>query len=242
MPDNFSSSPADGTHIFDDFHCNSAVTTGLVGQLDWIMTTITGASTPSFVASPNGVMRVTSDGTTAHGEAFSLTADNVTLGGGDGVIIRGRFRMGTTLVGNNFRFGLDDSVTATDGTVGVFVTSTAGLLAFDVASANGDQSIPVTGVSTLTSGTTMVVDTWHDIELRLSGTNVNGGPAQIDCFVDGEHGGSIGATAGFVSTSGIGVLLGSTETMEHKIVHWDTGAGAAQVLDIDYYEVYIPRV
>ena len=231
MPDNFSSSPADGTHTFDDFHSNSAVTNGLLGNLDWLMTTITGASTPSFIASQNGVMRLTTDGTTAHGEAVHLMADKVTLGGGDGVIIRARVRLVTTLVGNNFRIGIDDSVTATDPTAGIFFTADAGVLEFDVASTNGDQSKAVTGISTLTSGTTMVLATWHDIELRLSGTNANGGPDQIDCFVDGEFGGSIK-----------NVLLGDTETFEYKIVHWDDGAGAAQVFEIDYYEVYIPRV
>ena len=77
----------------------------------------------------------------------------------------------------------------------------------------------------------MVVDTWHDIELRLSGTNANGGPATIDCFVDGEPACSIK-----------NVLFGSAETVEYKITHWDDSAGTAQVLDIDYYEVYIPRV
>ena len=51
-----------------------------------------------------------------------------------------------------------------------------------------------------------------------------------------EFGGEISAAAGVPS------LLGSAETMEYKIVHWDTGAGANQVFEIDYYEVYIPRV
>ena len=231
MPDNFSSSPADGTHTFDDFHSNSAVTTGLLGNLDWLMTTIANASVPSFVASQNGVMRLRSAGATNDGEAIHLMADKVTLGGGDGVIIRARVRMTTAIAGHNFRIGLENSVTATDPTVGIWFEGAAGVLTAEVASTNGDQSVAVTGVSTLTSGTTMVVDTWHDIELRLSGTNANGGPATIDCFVDGEFGCSIK-----------NVLFGSAETVEYKITHWDTSAGTAQVLDIDYYEVYIPRV
>lgn len=231
MPDDFSSSPADGTHVFDDFHSNSAVTTGLLGSLDWVMTTIANASTPSFVASQNGVMRLTSAGAAADGEAVHLEPDAVTLGGGDGVVIRARVRMTTAIAGHNFRIGLDDSVTATDGTVGVWFESDAGVLSAEVASTNGDQSVAVTGVTTLTTGTTMIVDIWHDIELRLSGTNANGGPKTIDCFVDGEPAATIK-----------NVLLGSTETMEFKITHWDDSAGTAQVLDIDYYEVYIPRV
>ncbi len=235
MPDNFSSSPADGTHIFDDFFSNLALTDGLLGSLDWLRTTIANASTPSFIASPNGIMRLTTAGTGGDGEAVYLTPDAVTLGGGDGIVIRFRVRMVTTLTGNQFRIGLDDSLTATDGAVGIFVTSTAGLLEFDVATTNGDVSKAVTGISTLTSGTTMVLGTWYDIELRLSDTNTNGGPETIQCFVDGEFGGEISAAAGDPS------LLGSTETMEYKIVHWTTTA-ANQVFEIDYYEAYIPRV
>ena len=231
MPDIFPSSPADGTHTFDDFHSNSATSTGLLGSLDWLRTTINNASTATFVASQNGVMRLVTAGALNDGEAVYLMADKVTLANGNGVIIRFRVRLGTTITGNNFRIGLDDSVTATDGVVGIFVVSNEGVLTFDVASSNGDQTKTVTGVTTLTSGTTMVVNTWHDIELKLSGTNSNGGPDQIDCFVDGEPAGSIKNS-----------LLGSTETMEYKIVHWDTsGGGTAQVFEIDYYEVYIPR-
>ena len=236
MPDNFSSSPADGTHIFDDFHSNLAVSDGLLSSLDWNITALGSSATPSFIASPNGIMRLTAAGATGDGLAVHLTEDAVTLGGGDGVVIRARVRMVTTLTGNNFRIGLDDSLTSTDGTVGIFFVSTAGLLSFDVASSNGDVTKAVTGISTLTSGTTMVLGTWYDIKLELSDTNTNGGPETIKCFVDGEFGGEISANAGVPS------LLGSTETMEYKIVMWDSGAGAAQVFEIDYYEVYIPRV
>ncbi|KKM89387.1 hypothetical protein LCGC14_1249150 [marine sediment metagenome] len=231
MPDTIPTSPADGTHIFDDFHSNAAVTTGLLGSLDWLMTTVGGgASTPSYLASQNGVMRLTSDGTTARGLAVHLMPDKVTLGGGDGVFVRARIRLATTLTGNNFRFGFSASVTLTEPVVGVWIDCDSGLLSFDVASTNGDISKAVTGVKTLTSGTTMIVDVWHDLELRLSGTNANGGPDRIDCFVDGEF-------AGAIKNS----LLGSAETMEFSIVAWDD-AGTAQKFDIDYYEAYIPRV
>ena len=237
MPDNFSTSPADGTHTFDDFHSNLSVAAGLIGNLDWEMVAIVaGSSTLTYIASPNGILRLVTDGTTGRGAALYLEPDAVTLGGGDGIVIRARVRLVTTLTGNNIRIGLDDSVTATDGTVGIFFVSTAGLLSFDVASTNGSVTKAVTGISTLTSGTTMVLNTWHDIELRLSDTNANGGPETIQCYVDGEFGGEISAGAGDPS------LLGSTETMEFKIAHWDTGAGANQVFEIDYYEVYIPRV
>jgi hypothetical protein len=154
----------------------------------------------------------------------------VTLGGGDGVFIRFRVRLSTTLAGNNFKIGLGDALTVVDSAVGIWIEADAGVLSVEGASTNGDLSTSVGGVSTLTSGTTMVVDTWHDFELRLSGTNANGGPATVDCFVDGEPAGSLK-----------NFLLGSAEVMEFSIVPWDD-AGTAQKFDIDYYEAYIPRV
>ena len=54
----------------------------------------------------------------------------------------------------------------------------------------------VTGVPTLTGGTTMVSGQWHDLELRMSGTNANGGPSNVQCFVDGYPAGEI--TAGLL--------------------------------------------
>ncbi len=236
MPDNFSSSPADGTHIFDDFHSNLAVTDGLLAGLDWNMTTVGSTpSTPSFVASPNGVMRLTTSGTTAYGLAVHLTPDALTLGGGDGIVVRARVRLVTTITGNNFRIGFSDSVAVAEPSVGIWIDCDSGVLSFDVASTNGNVSKAVSGVSTLTSNTTMVLATWHDIELRLSDTNTNGGPETIQCFIDGEIAGEISAAEGDPS------LLGSTETMEFSIVAWDD-AGTAQVFEIDYYEAYIPRV
>ena len=230
MPETISTSPADGTHIFDDFHSNSAVGTGLLGSLDWLRTTIgAGTNTPSWVASQNGVMRITTDATTARGEAVHLMEDKVTLGNGNGVFIRFRAKQMTTLAGSNFKIGLANTVTVVDGTVGIWFESDAGVLSLEGRSTNGDASVSVGGVTTLTSGTTAVVSTWHDYELRLSGTNTNGGPDQIDGFVDGEPAGSIK-----------NFLLGDAETMEFSILFWND-AGASRVLDIDYYEVYIPR-
>lgn len=231
MSNNVSTSPVDGTHTFDDFHSNSAVTTGLLGNLDWLLTTVgAGASTPTFVASQNGVLRLTSDGSTGRGLALHLMPDKVTLSGGDGVFIRTRVRLTSQIANNNFRVGITDAHTTSDPAVGVWINCDGGLLSFDCANTTADKTQAVTGVTTLTSGTTMVVDTWHDIELRLSGTNAKGGPDRIDCYVDNEAAGSIK-----------GIQLASNETMEFSIVAWDDG-GVAQKFDIDYYEVYIPRV
>ncbi len=231
MVDTISTSPADGTHVFDDFHSNSAVTTGLLGQLDWLLTTVGSTpSTPTYIASQNGILHLVTQGTTAYGLGIHLMENKLTLGGGDGVFVRFRVRLPTTLTGNNFKIGYSNAQTVADGSVGIWIESDAGVTSIEGRSTNGDLSVNVSGVTTLTSGTTAVVDTWHDYELRLSGTNTNGGPKQIDCFIDGEPAGSIK-----------NFLLGSAETMEFSIIHWDD-AGTAQKFDIDYYESYIPRV
>jgi len=231
MTSSFPTSPVDGTHIFDDFQANAAVTDGLVGNLNWEMHTIANASTPSWIAGPNGIMRVTTAATAdGDGEAFTLHPDGLVLAGTNQVF-RCRVRYPVEIASNNFRIGFSASVTATEPTVGIWINSDGGLLSFDVASTNGDKTKAVTGVPTLTSGTTMVVATWHDLELQMSGTNANGGPSDIKCFVDGYPAGEI-----------TGALLGSAETMEFSIVHWqDSGGADAMAFDIDYYEAWLPR-
>ncbi len=225
-------SPRDGTHIFDDFFANSGVADATTGTLNWELATIANASTPSYVASQNGVMRITTQGTTGDGEAFTLEPDAVVLAGTNQEFwFRARYPTisGNVLAGNNFRIGFSASVTATEPTVGVWVDSAAGLISFDVASTNGDISVAAVGVSTLTSGTTMVIDTWHDFHVIMDGVNANGGPDRIRLFVDGE-------LAGTISNA----LLGSAETMEFSIVHWNS-TGDTLELDIDYIEFWLPR-
>ena len=234
MPNLFPPSPADGTYLKDDFLTNSAVADAAVGELNWEITAITGANTLSYVASQNGILRSTTDGTTAHGSVLTLHPDGILLAGSNQyfrALIGYPDITGNVLTGNNFRIGFSNSVTATEPSVGVWFDSDAGVLSFDVASTNGDISKAVSGVSTLTSGTTMVKGTMHVLELRMSDTNANGGPATIDGYVDGEHAGRIH-----------GALLGATETMELSIAHWDDNAGGDTVeLDIDYIEAWLPR-
>jgi len=228
-------SPLDGTYIKDDFLSNSAVADATVGELGWEMVTIANASTPTFVAGQNGIMRVTTAGTAdGDGEAFVLHPDAILLAGTN-QSVRARVRYptitGNALAGNNFRIGFSASVTATEPAVGIWMDSDAGVLSFDVASTNGDISVAAAGVSTLTSGTTMVIDTWHDIALHMSETNANGGPKVIKFFVDGELAGTIR-----------NALIGSDETMELSIVHWQDSGGAATLeFDIDYIEAWLPR-
>ena len=235
MPDIFPNSPLDGTYIKDDFLSNSGVADTTVGELGWEMTTIGNASTPSFVAGQNGIMRVTTAGTAdGDGEAFTLHPDAITLAGTNQMVrVRVRYPdiSGNVIAANNFRIGFSDSVTATDGAVGVWVDSAGGVLALDGASTNGDINQLATGVSTLTSGTTMVLGTWHDLAVFCEGTNVNGGPKTLKLYVDGELAATIE-----------NFLLGSTETMELSIVHYQLSGGAATLeLDIDYIEAWLPR-
>ena len=225
-------SPLDGTYIKDDFLSNSGVADTTVGELGWEMVTIANASTPTFVTGQNGIMRITTAGTSGDGEAFVLHPDAIVLSGTNQSV---RFRVryptitGNVLAANNFRIGFSASVTATEPAVGIWVDSAAGVIELDVASTNGDLNQAVAGISTLTSGTTMVIDTWHDFAFFCEGTNANGGPATVKLFVDGELGATIS-----------GALLGSAETMELSIVHWNS-SGDTLDLDIDYIECWLPR-
>ncbi len=233
MPNSdISTSPRDGSHVFDDFFANSGVADATTGTLNWELTTIANASTPTFVAGQNGILRLTTAGTTGDGEALTLHPDGVTLGGTNQEFwfrVRVPTITGNALAGNNFRIGFSASVTVTEPTVGVWVDSNAGVLELDVASTNGDLNTTVTGISTLTSGTTLVIDTWTNFHVIMDGTNTNGGPARVRLFVDGELGATIE-----------NVLLGSTETMEFSIVHWND-SGATLEFDIDYIEFWLPR-
>ena len=233
----FSTSPADGTHIFDDFQSNASVADLLVGNLNWDRATIGNPSTPSYVASPNGIMRIETLGTTGDGESFAIAEDTLVLAGTNQVF-RCRVRYPDVEIGssvanvvanNNFRIGFLDVVTAGQPAVGIWIDSAAGLLSFDCANTTTSKTKAVEGVPTLTGGTTMILDTWYDLELQMSETNANGGPAVVKCFVDGYPAGEI-----------TGNVIASDETMDFSIVHW-TSTGAVRALDIDYYEAYLPR-
>jgi hypothetical protein len=80
-------------------------------------------------------------------------------------------------------------------------------------------------------GTTMILGEWVDLELRWSDVNAEGGPQWAELYVNGV----LGARQQ--------VYLDNDESMELKIAHWqDTGAAGTLELDIDYFEVFLPRV
>ncbi len=227
----FPPGPVDGSHIFDDFHANASVSTGLIGKLNWDMTTIGNASTPSWVGSPNGILRLTT-ASSADGDGAALTLeDDMLVLAGTNQVFRCRVRYPVEIASNNFRIGFLDVLTSGEPEVGVWINSDGGLLSFDCANADTDKTKAITGIPTLTSGTTMVVATWHDLELQMSGENSNGGPDTISCFVDGFAAGQI-----------TGLKITSAEVMAFAITHWqDSGGTDAMAFDIDYYEAYLPR-
>lgn len=224
--------PSDGFYLRDDFYGETAATTGLIGELQWDITAITGAGTPVYVtgedADTYGVLRSVTDGTTAHGQAIHLFADGIILGPKGGYF-KAKMRVHDTLTGNNFRVGLQNSVTATDSTVGIWVDALVGVITVQADSSHGDNTLTPTGIPSLTSGTTMVLDTWHVFEVKWSGANAQGGPKTVEAYIDGYFAGSIPCE------------IDNDETMEVSITHWDTGAGATLEVDIDYFELVLNR-
>ncbi len=235
MPTIFPNSPLDGTYLKDDFLSNSSVADAAVGELEWEITDITAASTFTFIAGQNGIIRsTTSANADGDGGVLHLHPDAIVLAGTN-QMVRCRVRLpdvnSNTINENNFRIGFGDGVTASNHSVGVWIDCVDGLLSFDVASTNGNISVAAANAPTLTSGTTMVLGTWHDLALHMSEVNSNGGPKVIKFFVDGYHAGTI-----------LNSKLGATETMELSIVHWNTNSSGEDLeLDIDYIEAWLPR-
>lgn len=227
-------------YIKDDFVTNEDVADATIGELNWELVTIANASTTALLVTTNatagrpGVLRDTTAGTAdGDGEVYRLDEDSFVLDGKPGSFsFAARYPdiTGNQLAGNDFRIGLQDSVTATEPTVGIWVFSDAGVISLQADSADhGDTSASAASVSTLTSGTTMVLGTWHDFEVRWSGSNAQGGPKEVILFVDGELAGKITNCA-----------IDNDEEMEFSIVHYQNSGGAATLeLDVDYVDLLI---
>jgi hypothetical protein len=226
-------SPLDGFWLKDDFLSNDSVADAVVGELGWEIVTIGGASTYVLVeaaaAGEAGVLRQTTAGTTAQGSNLRLDEDSFVFGpGGGGFAFKFRYPTitGNALAGNNFRIGLNDSVTVTAPTVGIWIESDAGVLSLEADSADhGDSSVALGGVSTLTSGTTAVIDTWHTCRVEWTGANGQGGPRYVEAYVDGEIAGAVFAT------------IDDDEEAEPKITHWND-VGDTLDLDLDFIEFW----
>jgi len=224
-------SPTEGTHLKDDFYTNDAITTGLIGELCWDYADLSAnASTLAYLTQvPYGVLRHTTNATAQNdGGYFRLFTDGLVLDGtGGGFAFKAR--LATAIANSNFRIGLDDSVTITAPGTGIWVACAGGVISLECYSNDhGDApSSPAFAVSTFTSGTTMVVDTWHEFEVVWQGTNAQGGPNYVELFVDGEI-----AASNFCNAD-------DDEEVECKIIAWcDDAAGEARILDLDYFEFW----
>jgi len=234
-------SPLDGIRVIEDFICNDAADDATVGQLDWELDAITTADVESYVTGQsgaagigvtNGVLRLTgagaADGT---GSSFRSFTDGLVINqGAGGFSFRVRYPeiTGNALAGNNFRIGLDDSVTATAPGSGITVASDAGVITCTAwSNDHGDVTITPTAAPTLTSGTTMTLDVWNTFRVEWDGDNGQGGPRLFYLYVDGFLAGQDFLT------------LDDDEEVELKIVHWqDTGGAASLELDLDFFEYW----
>ena len=155
-----------------------------------------------------------------------LFTDGLALGGaGGGFAIR--FKYVSALTSHDFRFGWQDSVTAADPAVGLFIMGDAGVMSAHSDSTNGDKDVAAAGGSTLTSGTTAVADTWHYAEMLYTGANGNSGPDRVTLSVDGD------------GVASLFPVIGSTETGELSFVHYQNSGGAAAIaIDIDFLEAW----
>ena len=75
--------PSDGTLLWENFMGNSAVADALMGNIRLEITALTTADTLSFLASPNGVLRMTGAGAADNtGTVLSTDPDSIVLVGG----------------------------------------------------------------------------------------------------------------------------------------------------------------
>ena len=236
--------PKDGLYLKDDFLANDAVADATFGELRWELTTIGNASTVAYLVTTNtvpgryGIARITTAATAdGDGEAFRGAADTIVLNENRGAISMSfRYPSSSQLAGNDLRIGLQDSVTATESTVGIWMFSDAGVITLEADSNDhGDINVAAAqpaGNRTLTSGTTAVLGTWHDVDFTWSGENAQGGPSSAILNVDGIPAGKLDNT----------INIDDDEEMEFGFTHYQNSGGAlAALIDIDYIDLLIMR-
>src|SRR3990167_5554078 len=217
----------EGFYWVEVFIGNDSVADAALGQTRMELVTIGNASTLALQTGfAGGVLRITTAATAdGDGEVLRLFTDGLALGGAGGGF-SARFRH-VTAITSDIRWGWQDSVTAADPAVGLFMMSDSGVMSLHSDSTNGDQDVAAAGGTTLTSGTTAVVDTWHYAEMIYSGTNGNGGPGLATLKVDGA------------ALASLYPVIGSAETGELSFVHYqNTGGAAARIIDIDFLEAW----
>ena len=228
--------------MVEQFIGNGTITTNLIGQNMWTTTAIGNAGTLSYLTTiladdpPIGGMRMltaaTADG---DGDAVHMLAANARCSGanseaGGGFAFRFRYPgiTGNVIAANDFYIGVHSGVTATAPTDGIYIESAGGVLTLHAASADhGDVSQAFASGSTLTSGTTAVLDVAHQIEVHWSGENGQGGPKTVEAFCDGEPVASLIA------------VIDDDENATPAIVHWqDQGGAQSYELDVHWFEFW----
>lgn len=223
----------------EHFYANDAVADASLGQNGWEIVTIANASTYAYLATTDleggnfiGALRDTTDSTAdGDGSVLRMFTDGLVIRPGVAMSWRWRYPTitGNVLAANNVRIGLQDSVTATDPTVGIYMKSLAGVITLHVDSADaGDNSVTVTGHPDLTSGTTAVIDTWYKAGFVASGkANPVGGPDEIRFFFNSES---------YV----VPCLIDDDEEVEISIAHWQSTSGTLDV-EYDYINLFYPH-
>jgi hypothetical protein len=110
-------------------------------------------------------------------------------------------------------------VSATEGGTAVNITGDGTAVTWKVVGGGGGLAGP---------GSTMRLGVWHELEVRWSGENAQGGPAWVDLWVDGYH------------AAQTQCAIDNDETMELKMAHWqNSGGGSSLEFDVDYFEVFL---
>ena len=228
-------SPAEGLHFVEQFVGNGVITTNLIGQNSWTTTAIANAGTLTYLTTilasdpPGGGIRMLSAGASGDGDAVHMLANNARIKGsvgGGGFAFRFNYPSiaGNIIATNNFYIGLHTTVTATAPTDGILIESAGGVLTLRSDSADhGDLSQAFGGVTTLTSGTTAVLGTPHQVEVHWSGTNGQGGPRLVEAFCDNQPAGSLYS------------VMDDDENVRPNIAHWASAADTLE-LDVHYFE------
>ena len=237
--------PFEGLYLKDDFAVNEGVADATLGELDWEFVTIANASSTAYLVTTNtvpgrpGIFRDTTAGTAdGDGEVYRLDEDNIVLQGG----YTGSFSFGVripaatgnALAGNDFRIGLQDSVTATEPTVGIWVFCDAGVLSLQADSADHGDAADTFDLTGLTTNTTLALDDWLDCKVSWSGTNAQGGPKYVVAEAQ-VNGGGFRKVAEITDCH-----IDDDEEMEFSIVHYQNSGGADTLeLDVDYVDLLL---
>lgn len=220
-------SPQDGQHWVGVFGHNDVVTDNNISSLGLQVTNIANAPTIAYqTAGKYGTVCRVTTAATANGDGWAIHSfpDGLVLS--PGMIAKAKVRYPVELANLNFRFGFDDSVTATRPTVGVTFESDAGVLTVRTDSADHGDETHAGGWTE-----TMVVGTWYILEIRLHGENAQGGPKTADFYVDGRLVASVPCNAD------------DDEEVEFKLVAWqDSGGADAVAFEVAWLEAWIPNL